>query len=128
MNEQGSMMPLVAGLVLATAVIIALAVDVTLYASAVREAAFAADSGAEAGAAQIDRDSRYRGILAVDRGAAEEAAVEAALASRPRSGRSVDVIAEAGRVCVTVIQPFSARLVTVQTEIAETACAVPVEG
>lgn len=128
MGERGSVLPMLLGFVMAATIVLALAVDVTLYAAATREAAYAADAGAQAGATRIDEAARYRGELAIEEAAASAAANAAALEARPRTGRAVTVRTEPSRVCVTVTQPFAGRLVTVSPQISITACAVPVEG
>jgi len=127
-DEGGSMLPMVAGLVMATLVIIVLALDISLYSAAVREVAFAADAGAEAGASRIDVAARYEGSLVIDAGAARAAAEIAARDARPRDDRKIVVETEPTRVCVIVSQPFTAHLVAVRSTIAVTACAIPMEG
>ena len=127
-GEMGSMLPMVGGLVLATLVVLLLALDVSIHAAVVREAAFAADVGAETGAAQIDAASRYAGRLAIDEDAAAAAATVAARAARPRPGREVDVTTTPDRVCVTVRQAYRAHLVQITARATARACAVPAEG
>lgn len=127
-EERGSTLPMAAALVAIGIIVLVLALDVTLYAAAVREAAFAADAGAEAGAARIDRDARYAGVLVLDEASSIDAARSAARAARPRDGRAVAARVESGVLCVEVTQPFQGRLVTVAATITTRACAAPSEG
>lgn len=109
----------------------ALAVDLGRCGAAWREASFAADAGAEAGAAAIDPEEAYQGRLLLDPALAEEQAVAAALAARPREGRSAAAEAETTRVCVTVHQPFPPGLLgslAGARVIAAAACASPGQG
>jgi hypothetical protein len=128
MNDRGSALPMVLGVIAAMIVVLALAVDVTLYAAATREVAYAADVGAIAGASRLDIAARYTGELRVDADSAVTAATTAAMEARPRPRRSVAVTATLDRVCVTVTQPFEGRLVAVSPAVAVTACAFPAEG
>lgn len=128
MSERGSALPLSLGLIAIGVIVLVLALDVILYSAAVREAAFAADVGSEAGATGIDVEQRYGGALVLDPAVAAEAATQAASAARPRPGRVVDAQADPDQVCVTVTQPFRGRLVTVASTISVTACAAPAEG
>ena len=131
MNDRGTVLPVLTLLLFGGALAVALAVDLGRCGAAWREASFAADAGAEAGAAAIDPGAAYRGSLVLDPALAEEAAVAAALAARPRAGRVASVEAEATRVCVTVRQPFPPGLlgsVAVQRVIAAAACASPAQG
>ncbi|HHC08508.1 MAG TPA: hypothetical protein ENK55_07305 [Actinobacteria bacterium] len=127
MTERGSMLPLVGALILTALVVVAFAGDVALLAAGYREAAFAADAGAEAGAAVVVPTDAYGGAVVVDVLAAPEVAREAATAARPRPGRTVEVHAEPERVCVVVRQPAVARFFPDQVVVA-TACAEPRRG
>ena len=131
-GERGSMLPAVLLLVVAGFLVLGLAVDLGRWADTWREAAFAADAGAGAGAATIDPAQAYRGLLRVDPGPAGAAASRAALAARPRPGRSVDVDASNTRVCVTVRQPFQPSILRAvgvgNRTVRVRACAVPAQG
>jgi len=131
LTDRGTVLPVLALLLVGGALAVALAVDLGRCGAAWREASFAADAGAEAGAAAIDPGAAYQGRLLLDRALAEEQAVAAALAARPRPGRSAAAEAEATRVCVTVNQPFPPGLlgsVAVGRVIAAAACASPARG
>ena len=124
-------MPILALLLLGGALAVALAVEVGRCGAAWREASFAADAGAEAGAAAIDPAAAYRGELLLDPSPAEREAVTAALAARPRAGRVAVANADTTRVCVTVSQPFPPGLlgsVAVERLITASACASPGQG
>lgn len=125
------MLPVIALLLVGGALAVGLAVDLGRCGAAWREVSFAADAGAEAGAAQIDAAAAYRGELLLDPPAARAAGVAGALAARPRAGRSAAAEAEPGRVCVTVRQPFPAGLLAAVLParlITASACASPVQG
>ncbi len=132
MTERGAMLPLLAALVFVALVVVALAGDVALYAATYREAAFAADVGAEAGAAVISERAAYGGRLLLDPPAAEAVAIAAARAARPRVDRSVDAVATDTEVCVTVVEPFRPRfllgVVAGDATVRTAACAVPRRG
>jgi hypothetical protein len=131
LSDRGTVLPVLTLLLFGGALAVALAVDLGRCGAAWREASFAADAGAEAGAAAIDPGAAYRGSLVLDPALAEEAAVVAALAARPRAGRVASVEAEATRVCVTVHQPFPPGLlgsVAGERVIAAAACASPAQG
>lgn len=131
MSDRGTVLPVLALLMVGGALAVALAVEVGRCGAAWREASFAADAGAEAGAAAIDPGEAYRGALLLDPALAEQEAVTAALAARPREGRSASAAADTGRVCVVVRQPFPpgllGRVVTGRL-ITASACASPGQG
>ncbi len=131
MSDKGTVLPILALLLLGGALAVTLAVDVGRCGAAWREASFAADAGAEAGAAAIDPAEAYEGRLLLDPTLAEEEAVAAALAARPRTGRVASAEAGTARVCVTVHQPFPPGLlgsVVGGRVIAAAACASPAQG
>ena len=131
MSDKGTVLPILALLLVGGALAVALAVEVGRIGAAWREASFAADAGAEAGAAVIDRDAAYRGELLVDPAPAEEGAIAAALAARSRDGRTASADADPARVCVTVRQPFPPGLlgsVAGGRLITASACASPGQG
>jgi hypothetical protein len=131
LSDRGTTLPILALLLFGGALAVALAVEVGRAGAAWREASFAADAGAEAGAAALDPAEAYRGQLLLDPALAEQAAVAAALATRPRAGRAAAAEAETGRVCVTVQQPFPPGLLGSAAGgqvIAATACASPGQG
>jgi len=131
LRNDGTVLPVLALLLVGGALAVALAVDLGRCGAAWREASFAADAGAEAGAAAIDPAAAYEGRLLLDPALAEQEAVAAALAVRPRAGRTAAAEAEVTRVCVTVHQPFPPGLlgsVAVGRVIAAAACASPAQG
>lgn len=113
-------------------VVLGLALDVALFAATYREAAFAADAGAEAGAARIATAAAYDGLTRLDRSAAVSAAESSALDARPRPGRSATAHIEGPSVCVTVTNRYEPRLASVfgvgSEGITATACATPGRG
>jgi general stress protein YciG len=122
---------MLAVLLLGGALLVGLAIELGRQGAAWREAAFAADAGAEAGAAAIDPLAAYGGSIRLDPEAAKEAGRAAALAARPRPGREATADADESRVCVTVRQPMPAGLVSSLASdrvIAVSACAVPRRG
>lgn len=125
------MIPFMAALVFAALVVVGLALDAALLAATYREAAFAADVGAEAGAAEIARDGYGQGLV-LDRERAEATAAGAALTARPRPGRSVAAAAGPTRVCVTVTDRYEPRIlgaVGIGPEVITIkACAEPRQG
>jgi hypothetical protein len=128
MNEQGSMLPFMAALLFVGLVVVGVALDATMLAATYREVAFSADVGAEAGAAMITDD----GSLRLDPDHAEATGIEAALAARPRSGRTAAADAGPDRICVVVTdayEPWILGAVGVgPTEISVEACAEPSRG
>ncbi len=127
MSERGSMLPFMAALIFVALAVVALASDVIAFAATYREAAFAADAGAEAGAGVIDRVAAYGGELRLDPTAAAVVAREAALGARPRTGRTATVDATPVRVCVTVSEPFAPRFGPAAM-VNVTGCAEPRRG
>jgi hypothetical protein len=130
--ERGSVLPVLAVLLVAAAAAVALAADMGRFAATVREATFAAEAGAEAGAAVIDPAAAYRDRLRLDPGPAREAARQAALRARPRPDRSVSVFADDASVCVTVWDRFRPGLLRIfgvgSRTVQVHSCAVPVRG
>ena len=131
MSDRGTVLPILALLLVGGALAVALTVEVGRIGAAWREASFAADAGAAAGAATLDPTEADRGALRLAPGPAEQAAVAAALAARPRDGRSASASADGEQVCVIVHQPFPPGLLgTVVTGrlITASACARPGQG
>jgi len=132
MNERGSMLPYLGALFFIGFVVLGLALDTSLLAATYREAAFAADAGAEAGAAQLDEASAYRGTTRLDRGPAVVAAETASLAARSRSGRTAVASSDGATVCVAVTDRFEPRIlgsIGVGTlGVTVRACASPRQG
>lgn len=128
MNEEGSMLPYMAALIFVGLVVVGLALDAALLAGTYREVAFAADVGAETGAAMITDD----GSLTLDRIEAERVGVESALGARPRTGRTAAAAAGPDRICVVVTDSYEPRILGAvgigPTEIAVEACAEPSRG
>ncbi len=125
-------MPAMLAVVLGGLLVLGLALDLGRWAFVQREAVFAADAGAQAGAAIIDQEAAYRGATRLDRGAARTVAVEAALEARPRPGRTAAAAVGPAEVCVTVRQPFGTTLLRAAgvggAEIRASACARPAQG
>ena len=132
MGERGSILPAVFVLAFAGLLLLGLAVDLGRWGAAWREAAFAADAGAEAGAAMIDPAAVYRGDLLLDPALAEDVAADAALRARSRPERVVVTIGTIDEVCVTVSQPFRPVLLRAagvgSVEVTADACARPAQG
>ncbi len=132
MSDRGSVLPMFAVIVFGGVMVLGLALDLGRWASTWREAAFAADTGATAGAAMIDNVAAYRGELALDPARAQDTAVTGARDARPRAGRAASAEVTAARVCVTVRQPFRPTLLRAvgvgERMVTATACAVPAQG
>ena len=132
MDDRGTVAPALVILLAAGVAAVGLAVDLGRFAATSRDVAFAADAGAEAGAAVIDTELAYSGILALDAGPAHAVAVDAALRARPRPGRRVAVEAGPDRVCVTVVQEVDTGLLRVfgvaAWTVSSTGCAAPARG
>ena len=126
------MLPLLAALIFTGLVVVGLALDVGLYAATYRETAFAADVGAEAGAAMIDPGAAYAGRLELDPDAAAATAVEAAASARPRFGRTTAVAVDRRSICVVVTQPYTPKILGAfgvgSGEVSVRACAEPRQG
>jgi hypothetical protein len=132
MDERGTALPAILVLLAAGVAALALAVELGRFAAATRETAFAADAGAEAGAAVIDTAAAYAGDLLVDPVGAAAVAFEAARRARPRPGRRIDVDATDREVCVTVTRDVEPGLLGVfgieAWTVSATGCAVPARG
>ena len=126
------MLPALAVLVLGATLSLGLAYDLGGWANTWREAAFAADAGAEAGAAALDRGAAYGDTLHLEPRLAQVTAFEAAHAARPRPDRSVVSTADLTQVCVTVVQPFRPSLLRAlgigELSVQAEACAAPAQG
>ncbi|MEA2009802.1 MAG: hypothetical protein U9N78_03780 [Actinomycetota bacterium] len=132
MNERGSMLPYLGALFFIGFVVLGLALDTSLLAATYREAAFAADAGAEAGAAHLEVSSVYEGTNRLERGPAITAAETASLAARSRSGRTAAATTDGTTICVAVTDRFEPRIlgsIGIGTRgITVRACASPRQG
>lgn len=132
MDERGSVLPAIAVIALGGLLVMGIGIDLARWGASWREVAHAADVGAEAGAAMIDEGAIFVGELAVNEVLATETAVDAALRSRPRSGRTASVAVDGDQVCVLVRQPFRATVARVAGSetllVAVEACARPAQG
>ncbi|MEA3511199.1 MAG: hypothetical protein U9R51_07165 [Actinomycetota bacterium] len=132
MNERGSMLPYLGALFFIGFVVLGLALDTSLLAATYREAAFAADAGAEAGAAHLEVSSAYEGTNRLDRGPAITSAETASLAARSRSGRTAAATTDGTIICVSVTDRFEPRIlgsIGVGAQgITVRACASPRQG
>ena len=132
MNERGSMLPYLGALFFVGFVLLGLALDTALLAATYREAAFAADAGAEAGAAQLGTGAAYGGEMALDRATAVAAAETASLSARSRAGRTASAWADGTEVCVSVVDHYEPRILGVigigRQGVAVRACAAPSQG
>ena len=131
MNEHGSMLPFMAALIFVALVVIGLALDVALLGATYREAAFAADIGAEAGAGELAFDS-YGNEVLLDPARAQATAIDAALAARPRVERTAVATVDQTTVCVTVTDRYRPRILSAigvgPEVITVDACAEPRRG
>lgn len=132
MNERGSMMPMLAVLIFTGLTVLGLALDVALLGATYRRAAFAADAGAEAGAAILSIDDAYAGTITLDPAAAGGVAVDAAMRARASEGRTATVLADPARVCITVADHYRPRIIGAfglgPATVSVTACAEPGRG
>ncbi len=126
------MLPYLGALFFIGFIVLGLALDTSLLAATYREAAFAADAGAEAGAAHLEVASAYHGATILDRGPAVAAAEAASLAARSRSGRTAAATTDGTTICVSVSDRFEPRIlasVGIGSEgITVRACATPRQG
>jgi hypothetical protein len=112
MADRGSVLPAVLALAFAGLLILGVSMDLARWASSHREAAAAADAGAQAGAAMVLPSELRLGVVAVDGEAALVVAEQAALGSRPRAGRTVEVTVVDNEVCVAIAQAYASRLLS----------------
>jgi len=131
-NDRGSMLPYLGALIFVGLVVLGLALDVTLLAAVYREASYAADVGAEAGAARLDAASAYGGVMRLDRRSAIHAARSAAEAARPRENRTATASVDGTTVCVVVTDSYQPKIlggigVGART-VSVRACAAPGKG
>jgi hypothetical protein len=126
------MLPYLGALFFIGFIVLGLALDTSLLAATYREAAFAADAGAEAGAAHLEVASAYHGVTNLDRRPAVAAAEAASLAARSRSGRTAAATTDGTTICVWVTDRFEPRIlgsIGIGSEgIAVRACATPRQG
>ena len=132
MNERGSMLPYLGALFFVGFVLLGLALDTALLAATYREAAFAADAGAEAGAAQLETGAAYGGEVVLDRATAVSAAEAASLSARSRVGRTASAATDGTEVCVVVVDHYEPRILGAigigEEGITVQACAAPRRG
>ncbi|MCL1599372.1 MAG: hypothetical protein M3094_09325 [Actinomycetia bacterium] len=132
MDERGSMLPMFAGLLFVSFMILALAVEIALLGAVWRQAADVADIAAEAGAAMIDERLLHTGnIIAIDAQDAGHAALGAAH-DLGVAGGDVTVDVGTAKVCVTIRVRHvtrSLRFIAVREIPVEVSrCAVPAVG
>lgn len=99
MDERGSILPMLAGLLFTSFVMISLVVELALLAANYRSVAGAADAAAESGASMLSVADAYESRLMLDSSAATSQAVRVAAAL---SGGRVTVVMSNGGLCVTV--------------------------
>lgn len=132
MDDRGSVTPALALLVIGGLLLVGIGIDVGRLGATWREAAYAADVGAEAGASVIDQDAARKGTLAVAVGKAESVAVDMSLRTRPRSSRTAAATATADQICVQVEQSFRPSILRSigarDTKIMLRSCASPAQG
>lgn len=125
------MLPFMAALIFVGLVVTGLALDAALLAATYREAAFAADVGAEAGAAELAAGGFGNGPR-LDPERAQSTAVDAAVTARPRTGRTAVAVADPTGVCVSVTDRYEPRILGAVGVAPETltveACAEPRRG
>jgi hypothetical protein len=126
------MLPYLGALFFVGFVLLGLALDTALLAATYREAAFAADAGAEAGAAQLEAGAAYGGEMALDRATAIVAAEAASLSARSRAGRTANAWADGTEVCVAVVDHYEPRILGAigigGQGVTVWACAAPRQG
>ena len=132
MDERGTVSPVLVLLLAAGVAALALAVELGRFAAATREVAFAADTGAEAGATRVNRVAIYNGELLLDVPDAERVAARSARRARGRPDKTIHVAATTEEVCVTVSRPFEPGLLRAfgvgPWEVAARSCATPRTG
>lgn len=132
MNEHGSMLPYIGALFFVGFLLLGLALDTALLAATYREAAFAADAGAEAGAAQLEAGAAYSGEMLLDPDAAIAAAETASLSARSRVGRTASASTDGVTVCVVVVDRYEPRVLGAigigGQGVTVRACATPRQG
>ena len=132
MDEHGSVSPALILVLVGGLAALALAVELGRFASAAREVAYAADTGAEAGAARIDPAAAYGGEIRLNPAEARAVAIRGARRARGRTGRWIEATADEGQVCVTVgrtVEPGLLRVFAVGPwDVSASACAEPRVG
>lgn len=126
------MLPYLGALFFVCFLLLGLALDTALLAATYREAAFAADAGAEAGAAQVEVGAAYGGEMVLDPDAAIAAAETASLAARLRVGRTATATTDGVDVCVVVVDQYEPRILGAigigSQGVTVRACAAPRQG
>jgi len=132
MNERGSMLPYLGALFFVGFVLLGLALDTALLAATYREAAFGADAGAEAGAAQLETSAAYGGAVVLDRASAIAAAETASLSAPSRAGRTANASTDGTEVCVVVVDHYEPHILGAigigEQGVTVQACAAPRQG
>lgn len=127
-GDRGHGSVLALGMLFAGVLLLGVTSDVARLVAAWREASHVAHTAAETGAGWVQSAPLYEGSVVVDPLAAEFAALESARGD----GRSVDVRATTGEVCVSVEQRVAvgiSRLVGgLPQRVSVTACASPRQG
>jgi len=131
MDERGSVLPLVGGLLFVSLVMIAVTTDLALLHAAYRQTSAIADFAAEAGAGMIDQGSLHAGVVELDSAAAERTARDWVERS---TSDSVEITVDSSKIeiCValarshhtTALPALGIRSVVVRVR----SCALPVTG
>jgi len=131
MDERGSVLPLVGGLLFISLTMLAVALELGMLHATYRWSASTADIAAEAAASMIRRDLAYSGELGIDPVQAQDAAREAV---RRLGAGEVTVDVEVGglEACVTVTSLYRTTVLSLlgarTVDVRVRSCAVPAVG
>lgn len=127
--ERGSILPMFAGLLFTSFIMIALVVELALLGSSYRRVAGAADAAAESGASMLSVADAYASELALDPGVATLEAIRVASAL---SGGDATVSISGTVLCVTVSDVYRPttllNLGVSQIDVVVESCAEPRRG
>ncbi len=104
-SEQGTMLPMTAGLIFVAFAVIALVLELSLLGAAYRDIATVADLAAEAGASMLVASAAYGGEVVLDAAQAEAEAHRVG-AMWGSGDEVVAVDSDRGRICVTVADTY----------------------
>jgi len=130
-DEQGTMLPVTAGLVLVAFSIIAIVVELSLLGAAYRDVATVADLAAEAGASMLSAADAYGSQVELDTAAAEQEARRVS-GTWGSGDEIVAVTIVEGRLCVTVSDLYRPQTLVfigvTEVDVSVTGCAEPRAG
>jgi hypothetical protein len=107
-SEEGTMLPMTAGLIFVAFAVVALLLELSLLGASYRDVATVADLAAEAGASMLVASAAYGGDVVLD-AAQAEAEAQRVGAMWGSGDEAIIVDFDPGRICVTVADTYRPR-------------------